>query len=72
MTCGAAVITTNNGGNMDFIKDGYNALLVKKDNIKDIADKIKILIKDDNLRNKIASNGVKKSKEYSWEITMEK
>lgn len=72
MTCGAAVITTNNGGNMDFVKDGYNALLVEKDNIKDIADKIKILIKDDNLRNKIASNGVKKSKEYSWEITMEK
>ena len=45
---------------------------MEKDNIKDIADKIKILIKDDNLRNKIASNGVKKSKEYSWEITMEK
>lgn len=72
MTCGAAVITTNNGGNMDFVKENENAILIQKDNIEDMVEKIKILIDNQKLRNLIAKNGVEKSKEYSWNITISK
>ncbi|MBQ9657788.1 MAG: glycosyltransferase family 4 protein [Clostridia bacterium] len=71
MTCGTAVITTNNGGNMDFIKDNENALLIEKDNIQDICDKTKILIENIELRNKLAENAIKTSQRYSWEKTLD-
>lgn len=71
MTCGTAVITTNNGGNMDFVQDGINALLVEKDNIEDLVEKIEILINNSELRNKIANNAVQTSKHFSWNITMD-
>ena len=67
MTCGAAVITTNNGGNADFVKDHENALNIQKGNINDICEKIKILINNTKLRNKIAKNGIETSKRYSWD-----
>lgn len=67
MTCGAAVITTNNGGNADFVKDHENALIIQKENINDICEKIKILINNTKLRNKIAKNGIETSKRYSWD-----
>lgn len=72
MTCGAAVITTNNGGNMDFVKDEYNALVVKKNDINDIVEKLETLIQNKDLRMKIALNGVETSKQYSWNKTMDK
>ena len=70
MTCGTAVITTNNGGNMDFVINMANAVLIEKNNVNDIVNKAIELIEDKELRNKIAHNGMIKSKEYSWERTM--
>ena len=70
MTCGAAVITTNNGGNMDFVKENENALLIEKDNIDDICNKIKLLIDDKDLREKISNNAITTSKMYSWKRTI--
>lgn len=72
MTCGAAVITTNNGGNMDFVEDKKNALVIEKDNIDDMVSKIELLLNNEELRSMLAENGAKKAKEFSWENTMEK
>ncbi len=71
MTCGTAIITTNNGGNMDFVEDGRNALLVQKDNIEDMVDKIKTLIENSDLRYELSKNAVKTSKLYSWNKTID-
>lgn len=71
MTCGAAVITTDNGGNMDFVQNNKNALIIEKDNIQDIEEKTIRLIEDINLRNKIAKNGLETSKGFSWERTIQ-
>lgn len=70
MTCGTAVITTNNGGNMDFVENNNNALLVEKDNINDLVEKMELLLVDSALRNKIAINGVETSKQFSWDKTI--
>ncbi len=71
MTCGAAVITTNNGGNMDFVENGKNALVVKKDDINDLVKKIEQLLKDTNLRETIANNASKINEKFSWNMTMQ-
>lgn len=72
MTCGACVLTTNNGGNMDFVKDKENALLIEKDNIDDIVSKIEYLINNEDFRKQLALKGVEDSKKFSWEKTMKK
>lgn len=72
MTCGAAIITTNNGGNMDFVKDNENALIIEKNNVEDIYRKLKILLEDRTKRKAISAVGVETAKEYSWEKTIEK
>ena len=72
MTCGTAVITTNNGGNMDFVKENENALIIEKDNVNDIVEKLEILLKDSKIREKLAKNGIETSKQYTWEKTIKK
>ncbi len=70
MTCGVAIITTNNGGNMDFVIDNKNALIIKKHDIIDLCEKIKLLIKDEDLRKSLAKNALITSKDYSWDKTI--
>lgn len=70
MTCGVAVITTNNGGNMDFVKDNENALVIEKDNIDDIVEKTKKLINNAQLRERLSRAALETSKQYSWNKTI--
>lgn len=72
MTCGAAIITTNNGGNMDFIEENKNALIIEKDNIKDIVQKVEKLLNNQDLRESLVKNGVEEVARYSWNITINK
>lgn len=72
MTCGAAIVTTNNGGNMDFVEDEKNALIIEKDNIDDIVEKIERLLNNENLKQYLIKNGVEESARYSWDITINK
>ena len=57
MAAEVAVIGTPVGGIPDFLKDGETGLFCKPGEPKDIAEKIKILIKDKNLRNRLIKNG---------------
>ena len=67
MTCGAAVITTDTGGMRDFVIDKYNALVIKKNNLNDIIEKVEILINDVDLRKEISKRGMETAKKFSWE-----
>lgn len=67
MTCGATVITTNNGGNMDFVENGKNALIIEKDNIDDIVNKVELLLQNEKLRKELSKNAVMTSAQYNWE-----
>jgi glycosyltransferase involved in cell wall biosynthesis len=67
MSAGAAVIGTPVGGIPDFLKDGINGLFCEPGNPKDIAEKIKKLINDKNLAQKVISGGIKTAREeYDW------
>lgn len=72
MTCGAAIVTTNNGGNMDFVKENINALIIEKDNVEDIVEKIETLLNNTQLKEKLVKNGVEESVQFSWDYTIGK
>ena len=75
MGAGLPVIGTRVGGIPDFLKDPSEVgedkatgLFAKVNDPKDLADKIRILINDENLAQKIAWNGKNLAvSEYSWD-----
>ncbi len=67
MACGLPVIGTKVGGIPDFLKDGETGLFCKVDDPKDLAEKIELLLKDENLYKKISYNGRQLAIEkYQW------
>jgi len=72
MTCGAAVVTTDNGGIRDFVKPDINALIIKKNNIADMVDKIEALIKNPDRRQALSSAALKTAQKFDWTDTSRK
>jgi glycosyltransferase involved in cell wall biosynthesis len=56
MACKIPVITSRVGIMLDIINDGENGVFIDW-NVEDIANKIMLLLKDNDLRLKIAENG---------------
>ncbi|MCI8486456.1 MAG: glycosyltransferase family 4 protein [Clostridia bacterium] len=65
MKCGLAIITTDTGGNKDFVIDNENALITTG-TVEDIKVKIKILISNNKLRRKLSKNSRITSMRYNW------
>lgn len=73
MAAELAVIATPVGGIPDFLYNKKTGLFCKPSNPKDIAEKIKILIKDKELKNKLIKNAKKMIKQvYNWDIISKK
>ncbi len=67
MACGLAVIATDCVGPKEIINNGYNGLLVKRKNKKDLFEKLQSLIENKNLREFLGKNARKSSLNYSEE-----
>lgn len=68
MAAGLPVIGTLEGGIVDFLKDGQTGLACRTDNPADLAQKIKKLAEDRNLKDTVCRNGRELVKgSYSWE-----
>ena len=68
MVCGLPVIGTEVGGIPDFLKDKETGLFCEVNNPKDIAEKIKEILENDNLREILVKNGLELVREkYSWD-----
>ena len=72
MACNTPVIGTKVPGLESIITDQINGLLIIPNSPKILAEKIKLLISDKNLSKLISINGLKKSKEMTWDSTAEK
>lgn len=57
MACGLCVVTYDNGGSRDFAFDGKTALVARRRDQQDLEAKLEKVIKDNNLRKKIAKAG---------------
>lgn len=71
MKCGLAVITTDTGGNREFAKDNETALITDG-TTEDIVEKVKKLIDDNELKNKLKAQALIISKEYTWDKIIDK
>jgi len=67
MAAGVPIIGTRVGGIPDFLKDGETGLFCEVQNSKSIAEKISMLLKDENLRWRLTENGQRLVEEkYDW------
>lgn len=66
MACGCAVLTTANGGVEDFAIHKDTALLCKPGNIEEMATALLLLLEDVELRTKLAYNGSKYVRRFTW------
>jgi glycosyltransferase involved in cell wall biosynthesis len=69
MACGAPVITSNNSSMREVAADA--AMLVDPLNVREMTDAMARLAEDEGLRAELASRGLKRAKEFSWEKTAE-
>ena len=69
MAAGVPAIGTKVGGIPDFLREGETGLFCEVQNPKSITEKIKTLLKDENLRLRLIENGRKLVEEkYSWDF----
>lgn len=67
MACGCAVVSSSYRGVLEYAIDGENSLLSPARDVDAMVNNIVRLFEDDELRNRIAENGVKTGKERSLE-----
>lgn len=67
MACGCAVVSTDIGGVRDYAQHGVTALLCPPKNSGALAEDIIILLKDDELRIRIAKAGYERIQQFTWE-----
>ena len=60
MATGKPVVGYRHGGVCEMVKEGYNGLLAEVRNPEDLADKIDVLLKDKDLREKMGNNSRKR------------
>jgi glycosyltransferase involved in cell wall biosynthesis len=65
MACGAAVVTTQNGGISDFCADGENAIICEVKNSEQMAECIERIYLNSNLHASLVQCGLEKVKEFS-------
>lgn len=64
MQCSLPVISTFEGAISEMVEDGVTGFLVNKKSPKEIADKLELLIKDDDLRQRMGKAGREKFLKY--------
>lgn len=72
MACGRSIIASNVGGILEVIEDGENGLLFESGNVEDLADKIIMLLKDEELREEMGKAAKEKAKSYDWKKIAER
>ena len=71
--CGLPVVASSVGGIPDMIEDGVNGMLVEVDDPRDLANKINLLLDDNQLRTKLSQNSISvlNDRYYSGRITLQ-
>jgi len=73
LASGLPVIVSEFAGATDIMNDGREGLLLKDPtNPKEIAEKVNILVEDENLRKQMSRNARRTAEKYSWDIIAEK
>lgn len=72
MACGGAVVVGKVTGYDEYIRDGFNALVVEQGDIKGAKEAIKKLIDEDVLKQKLIKNGFETVRAWDWDTSIDK
>ncbi|MFV9631150.1 MAG: glycosyltransferase family 4 protein [Methanosarcinales archaeon] len=72
MASGLPIIATKVTGLLEIVKDGKNGILVESKSPDEIAEKVLLILGDDELRERISENNRKEAKRYSWDSAVDK
>lgn len=67
LACGKPIVTTNISGNPFAVSDGENGYLLKPGDVEGLAQKIILLLKNEDLRKEMGHESLKKSSEFQWD-----
>lgn len=62
------VVASRVGGIPEYVQDGVSGLLFESNNLKDLTDKVKIIISNAPLRNKLIQGGIEHARKFSWDV----
>jgi glycosyltransferase involved in cell wall biosynthesis len=71
MACGAALVTTDNGGSRDYADHGRTAMVVPPRDVEALADAIASLLEDEDGRAEIARIGSAHAATFTWDAAGE-
>ncbi|MEH7301284.1 glycosyltransferase family 4 protein [Neobacillus drentensis] len=71
MACGCPVVTTNNSGSLEYAVQEQNALICNMKNPVDMAEKIREVFVNPNVKEKLISNGLATANQYKWETIIQ-
>lgn len=71
MASGVAVITSENEGVKEYAINNENCLMFEPGNIEQLTDKIKLLLNSSKLRKNLMEKGLKTSKNYTWQDSID-
>ncbi len=66
MASGLPIVASKVGGLTEIVRDAENGFLVEPKNPEQMAEKVSLLLNNDDLRQRISRNNKEKVKEYSW------
>jgi L-malate glycosyltransferase len=66
MTCGAALVATDNGGSRDYAIAGKTAMVVPPGQPSSLADAVRVMFDDNALRIRLALAGHEQVQQYDW------
>lgn len=66
MACGCLVVSTDNDGSLEVLRDGYNGLIAPRDNEEALLAQIHRSITDDAERNRLVENATITLEKFTW------
>ncbi|KGK85748.1 glycosyltransferase [Desulfosporosinus sp. HMP52] len=69
MACGTAVVSTDCGGNRDYVRSGENCLLVPPSDVDQLRSAVYHLLTKDNERHRLANAGHLFAQTWTWQRT---
>ena len=67
MAAGLPIVATNVGGIPDIVEEGVNGFLINAKNPEEIAERVLILLQNDEMREEISANNREKAELYTWD-----
>jgi glycosyltransferase involved in cell wall biosynthesis len=67
MAAGLPIVATNVGGIPDIVEEGVNGYLVNAKNPDELADRILVLLQNDEMREEMSANNREKAELYMWD-----